>query len=79
VLYILCSYNILVWLTHTCFYTNFILGFIVCLVGWFLCVCVVLGFELRAYTSSHFTSPVFVMGFFAIGSHELFAWAGFKP
>jgi hypothetical protein len=27
---------------------------------------------------SHFTSPFFVMGFFKIGSWELFAWAGFK-
>jgi hypothetical protein len=33
---------------------------------------VVLGFELRAYTLSHSTSPTFVMGFFEIGSHELF-------
>jgi hypothetical protein len=32
----------------------------------------VLGFELRAYTSSHS-----VMGFFEIGSRKLFAWAGF--
>jgi hypothetical protein len=28
---------------------------------------------------SHSTSPFFVMGFFKIGSLELFAWAGFKP
>jgi hypothetical protein len=33
----------------------------------------VLGFELRAYTLSHSTSPFFVMGFFQIGSCELFA------
>jgi hypothetical protein len=39
---------------------------------------VVLGLELKAYTSSHSTSPFFVMGFFKIGSHELFAQAGFK-
>jgi hypothetical protein len=38
---------------------------------------VVLGLELRAYTLSH--STFFVMGFFKIGSHELFAWAGFEP
>jgi hypothetical protein len=37
----------------------------------------VLGFELRAYTLSHSTSPFF--GFSEIGSHKLFAWAGFKP
>jgi hypothetical protein len=39
----------------------------------------VLGFEVRAYTLSHSTSPFFVMEFFEIGSHELFALAGFKP
>jgi hypothetical protein len=39
----------------------------------------VLGFELRASTLSHSTSPFFVMGFLEIGSHKLFAWAGFKP
>jgi hypothetical protein len=38
----------------------------------------VLGFELRAYTSSHSTSPFFVIEFFEIGSQELFAWADFK-
>jgi hypothetical protein len=42
----------------------------------------VLGFELRAYTLSHFTSqPVFffsfVMVFLKIGSLKLFALAGF--
>jgi hypothetical protein len=36
-----------------------------------VCVCVVLGFELRAYTLSHSTSPFFVMGFFEIESHDL--------
>jgi hypothetical protein len=35
----------------------------------------VLGFELRAYTLRHSTSP-FLMGFFKIGSHQLFAGAG---
>jgi hypothetical protein len=45
----------------------------------------VLGFELRAYTFSHSTSPFIVclfiflvMGIFKIGSCELFAWAGFE-
>jgi hypothetical protein len=28
-----------------------------------VCVCVLLGFKLRAYTLSHSTSPFFVMGF----------------
>jgi hypothetical protein len=40
---------------------------------------VILGFELRAYTLSHSTSPIFVMGFFEIGSGELFAWGGCEP
>jgi hypothetical protein len=40
---------------------------------------VVLGFELRAFTLNHSTSPIFVMGFFEIRSHEPFAWAGFEP
>jgi hypothetical protein len=41
---------------------------------------VVLGFEQRAYTLSHSTSPLpfFVKGFFEIGSFTLFAWGGFK-
>jgi hypothetical protein len=39
---------------------------------------VVLGLELRVYTLSHSTSPIFVMGVFEIGSRELFAWAGFE-
>jgi hypothetical protein len=38
----------------------------------------VLGFELRAFTLSHSTSPIFVKGFFEIGSLKLFAWAGFE-
>jgi hypothetical protein len=37
-----------------------------------------LGFELRAYTLSHSTSSLFVMGFFEIGSHKLFAQAGIE-
>jgi hypothetical protein len=40
---------------------------------------VVLGLELKAYTSSHSISSFFVLGFFKIASHELFAWAGFEP
>jgi hypothetical protein len=40
---------------------------------------VVLGFELRAYTLSHSTSLIFVVGIFEIGSHKLFAQAGFEP
>jgi hypothetical protein len=47
---------------------------------------VVLGLELRAYILSHYTSPVLVLfvclvlvlGFFKIGSQELFAQAGFQ-
>jgi hypothetical protein len=39
----------------------------------------VLGFELRAYTLNHCTSPFFVMGVFEIGSQALFAQAGFEP
>jgi hypothetical protein len=38
-----------------------------------------LGLELRAYTLSHCTSPLFVMAFFKIGSHELFSLAGLEP
>jgi hypothetical protein len=38
-----------------------------------------LGFELRAYTLSHSTSPFFVLGFIKIGSRELLTQAGFKP
>jgi hypothetical protein len=33
----------------------------------------VIGFETRAYTLSHSTSPIFGMGFFKIESQELFA------
>jgi hypothetical protein len=40
---------------------------------------VVLGLELKTFTLSHAASPFFVVGFFELGSHELFAWAGFKP
>jgi hypothetical protein len=39
----------------------------------------VLGLELRAFTLSHSTSPVFVIGFFEIVPGELFAQAGFEP
>jgi hypothetical protein len=38
----------------------------------------ILGLELRAYTLSHSTSPVFLMEFFEIESLELFALAGLK-
>jgi hypothetical protein len=27
---------------------------------------------------SHFSNPFFVMGFFQIGSHKLFAWGWFR-
>jgi hypothetical protein len=40
---------------------------------------VVLGLELKAFTLSPFASPIFVMGFFEIGSQELFAQTGFEP
>jgi hypothetical protein len=36
----------------------------------------VLGLELRAFTLSHSTAQFFVIGFFEIGSHKLFALAG---
>jgi hypothetical protein len=39
----------------------------------------VLGFELRAYTLSHSTSPFCDRFFFKIGSLELFVWTGFEP
>jgi hypothetical protein len=35
------------------------------------------GFELRAYTLSQFTSPILI-GIFEIGPLELFAWASFE-
>jgi hypothetical protein len=35
---------------------------------------VVLRLELRAYTLSQSTSPIFVVGFLEIKSQELFAW-----
>jgi hypothetical protein len=45
----------------------------------FCFVFAVLGFELRAYTFSYH-QPFFVMGFFEIGSSELFAGrAAFEP
>jgi hypothetical protein len=46
------------------FITNFIL---------FIYFFVVLRFELRAYTLSHSTNPLFCDGFFEIQSRELFA------
>jgi hypothetical protein len=46
---------------------------------YFILFFAVLGLELKVYTLSRSTSPFFVKGFFEIGSHELFAWAGFKP
>jgi hypothetical protein len=45
----------------------------------FLIFFLVLGFELKAYTLSHSTSPFFVMVFFELGSHKLFVWVGFDP
>jgi hypothetical protein len=39
---------------------------------------VVLGLELRAYTLSHCISPFFEVGFFEIGSWELFALHDFE-
>jgi hypothetical protein len=38
----------------------------------------VLALELRAFTFPLYQSCL-VMGFFEIGSHKLFAWAGFEP
>jgi hypothetical protein len=38
----------------------------------------VLRLDLRAYTLTHSTSPIFVKGFSEIGSYELFAQAGLK-
>jgi hypothetical protein len=49
---------------------NLILKFISFVCG---CVCVVLGLELRAFTLSHSTCPIFVK----IGSCKLFPWAHF--
>jgi hypothetical protein len=45
---------------------------------WYFFCFAVLGLELRAYTLSHSTSPVFLMEFFEIESLELFALAGLK-
>jgi hypothetical protein len=44
----------------------------------FVCLFAVLGFELRAFTLTHFIKR-FCDGFFEMGSHELFAPAGFEP
>jgi hypothetical protein len=39
-----------------------------------------MGFELKAYILSHSTSPfLWWVFFFKIGSHKLFALAGFEP
>jgi hypothetical protein len=38
----------------------------------------VLGFELKAFTLNHSTSPIFVMGFIEIGFHKVFAQVVFK-
>jgi hypothetical protein len=40
---------------------------------------VVLGFETRAHTLRHSTSPFLVKGFSRWGLMELFAWTGFEP
>jgi hypothetical protein len=42
----------------------------------FCFVFAVVGFELRAYTLSHSTSPLFVMSIFQKGFQEVFAQAG---
>jgi hypothetical protein len=47
------------------------------MVDQFIYFFVVLGFELRAFTLSHSTSPFLVMGFMT-GSLELFALAGLE-
>jgi hypothetical protein len=39
---------------------------------------VVLELELRAFTLSHSTSPIFVKSFLRYGLAELFAWAGYE-
>jgi hypothetical protein len=39
---------------------------------------VALGLELRAYTLSHSTNPIFMLDIFEIGTCELFAQAVFK-
>jgi hypothetical protein len=58
-----------------CFFQIFCSGF------FFVCVCVVLGFELRTYTLSHSTSPFFGDGFLKIRSLELFGldWSRTNP
>jgi hypothetical protein len=38
-----------------------------------------LGLELRAFTLSHSTNPIFVKGFQDRVSQELFTWAGLEP
>jgi hypothetical protein len=39
----------------------------------------VLGLELRAFTLSHSTTPIFMKGFLRYSLTELFVWAGFEP
>jgi hypothetical protein len=36
------------------------------------------GLELRTFTLSHYTSPIFVKGFSRQGLMKIFAWASFK-
>jgi hypothetical protein len=45
---------------------------------WFFGFFLVLGLELRAYTLSHSTSPIFMKGFFEIGSLKLLARLAFN-
>jgi drug/metabolite transporter (DMT)-like permease len=47
----------------------------------YLFVLAILGLELKDYTLSQSSNPFFsdFFFFFEIGSHKLFAWAGFKP
>jgi hypothetical protein len=47
--------------------------------SFFLSFFAVLGLELRAFTLTHSTSPIFVKGFSRQDLTELFAQAGFKP
>jgi hypothetical protein len=45
----------------------------------FIYLFLILWFELKTFTLSCSTSPIFVMGFFKIGSCELFAPTAFNP
>jgi hypothetical protein len=42
-------------------------------------ILVVLKFKLRGLCLEPFFQPFFVMSFFKVGSHKLFAWAGLEP